>query len=61
VWLVRRWTKSGKAPDTSLKWLNCPKLVERNRQLWVLVWCLVAAEILTLLWLAGVWSAPRLA
>ena len=59
VWLVRKWTKSGTAPDTSLKCLNCPKLVERIRQLWVAVWCLVAFEVLTLFWLYGVWSTTR--
>lgn len=59
AWFVRRWTKSGKAPDTSLKCLNCPKLVERIRQLVVLAIALGVLEVLTLFWLLGVWSRPR--
>ena len=58
AWFVRRWTKSGKAPPTSLKCLNCPVLVEEKRRLWVFIWCLVAAEVVTV----GAWlwsSTPR--
>jgi hypothetical protein len=57
IWLIRRWTKSGTPPPTSLKCLNCPKLVERNRQLIVLAVGLGLAEAVTLVWLAGVWGA----
>lgn len=45
--LIRRWTKSGKAPPTSLKCLNCPKLVEEKRQLIVVIVGLVLLELVT--------------
>jgi len=39
----RKWTKSGKAPDTSLKCLNCPKLLEHKRR-----WMVLAVALFSL-------------
>ena len=55
VLVVRRWTKTGKPPDTSLRCNNCPKLVERNRQLIVLAVALGIAEVVTL----GAWGVSQ--
>lgn len=57
AWWVRRWTKSGKAPDTALKCLNCPKLLESKRR-WTVAWvCTLAAWVATMGWWG--WSVAQ--